>query len=435
MQADRPPRLLLLTTAFPYGTGEQFLETELQILSRHFDRPTVAPWYTDGPRRDVPSGVDVDLGLAAYRKDRLRRALNPRGFLRGLDLVPLELRRHWRDLTTPAGLIRALACFEAAELTRTWLEGYWRSDKGGTSGIIYSYWASPRALGAATFARREPSIVAVARAHGVDLYEERHAPAYIPFQEALLERLDRLYTVSRDGGDYLAGKYPDARNKVRVARLGVSNAHARSQPARQDSLSVVSCSALIPLKRVELLIAAIAHCARQYPSRAITWSHLGDGPIRGALEAAAARSLPGNVSWNFTGALPNADVFKFYRTRPIDVFVNVSAFEGIPVSVMEAQSCGIPAIATEVGGVAEIVNEANGILLPATPTVAQVAEALAGFFATGERQLRLRDGSVANWRMNYNAETNYQDFIADLLRLTATSAGPAPTATAREEVR
>ena len=45
---------------------------------------------------------------------------------------------------------------------------------------------------------------------------------------------------------------------------------------------------------------------------------------------------------------------------PVDLFLTVSANEGIPVSIMEAQSFGIPVIATDVGGISEIVNNVNG---------------------------------------------------------------------------
>ncbi|NMC40567.1 MAG: glycosyltransferase, partial [Bacteroidales bacterium] len=45
-------------------------------------------------------------------------------------------------------------------------------------------------------------------------------------------------------------------------------------------------------------------------------------------------------------------------------FINVSSSEGVPVSVMEALSFGIPVIATDAGGTSEIVNNTNGRLIP-----------------------------------------------------------------------
>ncbi len=50
------------------------------------------------------------------------------------------------------------------------------------------------------------------------------------------------------------------------------------------------------------------------------------------------------------GGISNAEVFQFYRDNKVDLFVNASTSEGLPVSIMEAISFGIPSIATNVGG-------------------------------------------------------------------------------------
>lgn len=64
------------------------------------------------------------------------------------------------------------------------------------------------------------------------------------------------------------------------------------------------------------------------------------------------------------GFIPNENVQEFYATHTVGAFLNVSESEGVPVSIMEAQSYGIPVIATDVGGTAEIVHDRqNGVLL------------------------------------------------------------------------
>ena len=64
------------------------------------------------------------------------------------------------------------------------------------------------------------------------------------------------------------------------------------------------------------------------------------------------------------GNVNNNQVIDFYRTNPPHVFINVSSSEGVPVSIMEAISFGIPIIATDVGGNPEIcIENYNGFLL------------------------------------------------------------------------
>lgn len=57
-----------------------------------------------------------------------------------------------------------------------------------------------------------------------------------------------------------------------------------------------------------------------------------------------------NVAYNFVEYLNNEEVYTFYRNNRVDVFLNVSESEGVPVSIMEAMSCHIPTIAPDVGG-------------------------------------------------------------------------------------
>jgi glycosyltransferase involved in cell wall biosynthesis len=55
------------------------------------------------------------------------------------------------------------------------------------------------------------------------------------------------------------------------------------------------------------------------------------------------------------------DMPSFYNA--IDVFCLTSAMEGLPLSILEAQSCGVPVIATNVGGCSEVIDKKTGILI------------------------------------------------------------------------
>ena len=77
-----------------------------------------------------------------------------------------------------------------------------------------------------------------------------------------------------------------------------------------------------------------------------------------------SRELPENIKIDFRGNVKNSDLLEVYKNNQFDLFLNVSLSEGIPVSIMEALSFGIPCIATDVGGTKEIVIDGyNGWLL------------------------------------------------------------------------
>ncbi|MBK6652391.1 hypothetical protein, partial [Zoogloea sp.] len=56
--------LVLITTAFPFGRGEQFLESEVDILATQFDRIVVVPQKKTGEARSLPENFFVDKGFA-----------------------------------------------------------------------------------------------------------------------------------------------------------------------------------------------------------------------------------------------------------------------------------------------------------------------------------------------------------------------------------
>ena len=101
----------------------------------------------------------------------------------------------------------------------------------------------------------------------------------------------------------------------------------------------------------------------------------------------------------------------------VDVFVNVSSTEGTPVSIMEAVSCGIPVLATAVGGNVEIVQERNGYLLSENPTPDEIADALLIVCDNREEILKKRKGSRAVWQERYNETTNFEAFAQALVEI------------------
>ena len=88
------------------------------------------------------------------------------------------------------------------------------------------------------------------------------------------------------------------------------------------------------------------------------WTHIGEGNLKAKIEKYCSELIP-QSNFKFLGQLTNAEVIDYYLSNNIDLFINTSSYEGIPVSIMEAQSFGVPVIATDVGGNTESVR--NGI--------------------------------------------------------------------------
>jgi glycosyltransferase involved in cell wall biosynthesis len=96
--------------------------------------------------------------------------------------------------------------------------------------------------------------------------------------------------------------------------------------------------------------------------------------------------------------------------------VNVSASEGIPVSIMEAMSAYTPVIATDVDGNGEIVQDQyNGFLLSPDFTNEHLAALIEKCANTNLQPLR--QNAYNTWNEKFNAHKNYSNFVKEILSL------------------
>jgi glycosyltransferase involved in cell wall biosynthesis len=135
-----------------------------------------------------------------------------------------------------------------------------------------------------------------------------------------------------------------------------------------------------------LLAAAVCLRDRGVPVRFLT---VGQGPLEAEIHAEHARLGLGGVV-DLLGE--RADAVRVMSA--CDGFVMASNNEGLPVALMEAVALGLPVVATEVGGVPEIVDATNGVLVPPSDPAA-LADAIGALAADPERRARLGAGALA----------------------------------------
>jgi glycosyltransferase involved in cell wall biosynthesis len=173
----------------------------------------------------------------------------------------------------------------------------------------------------------------------------------------------------------------------------------------------VSCSNVIPLKRVDLIVRALS----EIKDHKINWVHFGDGPQLTEAQQLAHEILHKNITFDFKGRVSNKEVLSWYAENNPSLFINVSTTEGIPVSIMEAMSFGIPVIATDVGGTSEIVNDGNGMLLPKNPEISLISNIILQFYnLNDETKIKLKREVYTSWANNFDAEKNYNDFLKNI---------------------
>lgn len=408
--------LILFTSTYPYdgGAEQTFLELELQHLKNTFNRVILVPKKIDGNRLEIPDGVEVDTSYAASLANTgwlslMRRVFGSIWYYREL-FSRLSLL-----LLYPQALVRMTRFLAVAQLTFDWVLGWLaKRQSADEKNVFYTYWFDSSSFGIGLAKKHHPKLHLVSRTHGYDLYEEVHKPPYWPFRWNALSMLEALYPDSDAGRCYLMEKYPARASIIQTDRLGVPSSGFLTSPSEDGVFRIVSCSMIVPVKRVELLLDGLLYAARQRPNQPFEWVHIGNGESREELQKYADENLPPNAKARFPGYSTKADLMSYYRNNPLDVFVNVSISEGTPVAIMEAVSCGIPVIATSVGGNPEIALEENGWLLPKNPSPQDIAGAFFTYIDHPEMAGRKRMGSYDVWQKKYNADANFLQFAERL---------------------
>lgn len=393
-------RLVLLANQYPFLIGDHvFVASEIPALAAQFDEVVVFNYAPGEPSglADLPDNVRYGGSLFGIpRADKIKALLSPRTLVTLGSVGLLEARRgrltgHFR--TFLAGAIAGFGLAGDARLKRALYED-------GVDTSVYSFWGMGIGM-LVPWIRPRVSSVNI-RLHRYDLYEEE--AGYLPFRPALFRRSDRILAISESARHYLLEKYPreNLNEKIFVRRLGSAEPlDAGEKVLVGPGHTIVSCSYVIPVKRVELILDALKELPTDF---SLKWIHFGGGALEEDLRVRAAQVERPGLSIEIRGATPHDQVIDFYGTHEISAFVNVSASEGVPVSIMEAISYGIPVIATDVGGTAEIVGDEleTGELIPADFTAAELARKIMQVVTAAPGTYSPKE----TWARYYNADAN-----------------------------
>lgn len=405
-------KLILATNSFPYNTGEKaFIFPELNRLRERYDITVIS--HADAEQRkldyvepEILKGIQV---LCFPRpvirfKDKVRALFS---YLLSVD-GRQEIREIWKCREDRRERIYQSLAFYAQSLADQKELRASGMFSGADPVIYYSFWNTYYCYSAVRERRRHPNVRVFSRLHGFDLYHERVPGDRQPLKHQMEAGTDGLLFLGDFARQYYQERIRESRSSdvpLYVCPLG-TEAPARRMPPREDGIfRVLSCSAVIPLKRVERIVDGLA--AVKAEEGKIQWTHIGGGEGLENLRKYAAEQLKDkeNIQYTFAGQMEHEEVVRYYETEQVDCFITTSATEGVPVSVMEAMSYGIPVIATSVGGIPEMVR-GNGILLSCDPSAEEVAAALDKLCRLdAEEMIARKDRSYELWEQSFAIET------------------------------
>ena len=408
--------LVLITSHYPYGTGESFIEAELPWLLQDFNKIMIISQDISGRiTRDIPGNVvlrryDPSTSISGFFSLPVLFVNNFRIIIK-LYRSERSFRkdiRHFLSFRQIGHLFKKIIkALQLRDFIRLLLAK--ESIKGTI--VFYSYWLNTGAHAISLLNHKDS--IKISRAHGSDLYEEKTKLRFLPLLSFSARALDAVFFISEHGRNYFLEKTGIRDSKLILSRLGTNKPSCGEivMSEKSDRFTIISCSNLVRLKRIDLLINSLSLLQT---GKKILWMHFGDGMLKEELEDLAKNRLGpiGGIEYRFMGQYPNSQLLSFYQTNRIDLFVNTSVTEGIPVSIMEAQSFGIPVIATNTGGVNEIVTEGTGSMLPVDFKPIDLAQIIQYYIELPEPEMNKRkENAYKNWQLNFNATANYEDFV------------------------
>ena len=392
--------ILILTKYYPYGTGEAFLESEIEIISNYYTNIVIIACDVANEMvntiRPLPQNV-----TSFYVPNSSKLKDLCKGIRLFFSKNTTFLNEANKTQTLKSKFFLAYFEEKCQRIYKHITEKNYIINLRNKKFVLYSYWLFTTARVGTLIANNLHPVYSFCRAHRYDLYEDQNVINYLPYRNFLLDKYDDIFPCSQDGANYILKKYNKPTTTFYLGTLDNGLC-----PENTDSIfKIVSCSRVEQVKRVEKIVHALALLDNS--NLKIEWIHIGAGSKLKKVKKCASDKLH-KIKYTFMGEMKNKDILFFYKKNKINLFINVSSSEGLPVSIMEAISFGIPVIATNVGGTSEIVlDKITGKLLSKDFTSTELAQIIENFYSS-KHTIDLKKSCRHFWKQHFDAISQYE---------------------------
>lgn len=412
--------LFLLTKTYPFGNGEQYVTNELAYLAKVFDKVIIYPndYYGSGTQHpfSFPANVEV-LNFNQQLPSTSKNAIADYWYLiknTFIEFIATDDKKYFFK-NFKWNLINFWTQYQIAKSFSVYLKS---NNYNLTNSVFYSYWFHKSAILLAILKDKKHVNLFVSRAHSVDLYHNKwgiinESCKVPPFKIFKLKHSDFILPISEHGSMFLKKYYNNYRPKISTNYLGVKINDSLNIKMDDEIFNIVTCSNIDINKRIHHLAEALLHIKKQ-----IRWTHFGSGELANKLLTITDKFDKNYIEFDFKGNVSNEEVKKYYCEHQVNLFVNLSKVEGIPVSIMEAMAHEIPIVATQIYGVPEaVIDNKNGFLLKENFTIDELVQILNYCVINKDKLMQMGKASKEIYLQKFSAEKNYTEFANYLINL------------------
>lgn len=230
---------------------------------------------------------------------------------------------------------------------------------------------------------------------------------YHPFARRVLRKMDKLIALSEGERKSLLRYFGLSPESVVVIPNGIkideftldkmaAEEFVRKYRLKGDSIKVLSVGRLVPQKNPEKLISTVTKHMKDQNVEVI---FIGGGP---SAYLAKLREIS-DERIHIIGEVKFEELVAAYHSS--DLFVFLGTWEGIPTVILEAMLCGLPVVATPVGGIPEVITKENGLFVGLPVSEEDLANKISYFMSIDKADIiKISKANIRKIKTHYNWE-------------------------------
>lgn len=347
-------KIIIFTYTYPMGNLEDtFIKFELSKLSENFEKIEIIP-LKNFDREIKLNKENIKVNLELSKKLNIKNVIL---YFFSQTIFSLNFYKEIKKNIFKKKFFIKLKMI-IMEITQSEIAFNWilkNKMKSHEKQIFYSFWSNFLLL---TFKKLKEvkDIKTISRALGSDLNGFIKDDDYVPFIDTKFATLNKIILL----GDYQKNKLKkfNLDNQIEIAPLGVfpQTKNTGNKIFLNEPITFVSCGNLIEIKNNSLMIDFLKKFSKM-TNKKIRYIMIGKGVLKNQIIKKIKNY--NNIIFEYHEYIDN--FVNFLKKNEVHFFLNFSSQEGMPFTIMEAMSCGIPTIASNIPPNKYLVNE-NGFL-------------------------------------------------------------------------
>ena len=224
----------------------------------------------------------------------------------------------------------------------------------------YSFWSNHTLLAFYLLKKKKKIKKCFARTLGSDLNGFIPNDTFVPFKKYKFKYLDFILILNEGQRSKLTNEKLIDKDKILKCYQGIKIQNFCTTNNKEYNLHIVSCGSLIHVKNTLKILNFIYLLKTKLKKHKIIYTSIGDGYQKNDVKKFVEKKL-NDVEVNIIDRIPN--FFDFLEKNRVDFFINLSLSEGMSFALMEALSCSIPVVCSNIPGNMEVINENNGYII------------------------------------------------------------------------